>query len=43
MAPTDGNPKPAKIAPIPQVECMGGLGGWWNEGTRAVTGRLRTT
>jgi hypothetical protein len=32
----------AKIAPIPQVACMGGLGGCVNERTRAVTGRIRT-
>jgi hypothetical protein len=42
MAPTDGSPKRAKIAPIPQVGCMGGLGGGWNGRTRAVMGRRRT-
>jgi hypothetical protein len=31
MAPRHDRTKRTKIALIPQVGCMGGLGGWWNE------------
>jgi hypothetical protein len=38
MVPTDERPKPTKIALIPQVACMGGLGGCVNGRTRAICG-----